>query len=128
LKERLVENPRAYRHAVKELTDYFGGRQVNFTFPFNLIVSGFDRRALLALSRVKYGSTLSYQELANRAGSARAARAAGGACARNPLPLRIPCHRVLKADGTIGGWSGLPGLKEKLLKLEKVIFKSKGSR
>jgi methylated-DNA-[protein]-cysteine S-methyltransferase len=116
---KLEENPTAYRQAVRELNQYFEGKKYDFTFPYMLFAEGFDRKVLDQLLRVKYGQTTTYKKLAGRAGSPRAYRAAGSACARNPLPIRIPCHRVLKSDGRIGGWSGLPGVKEKLLDLEQ---------
>jgi methylated-DNA-[protein]-cysteine S-methyltransferase len=119
LSGKLEENPKAYRQAVKELSEYFEGKKYSFTFPFMLFAEGFDRKVLLELHKIKYGNTVSYKELAKRAGSPRAYRAAGSVCSRNPLPLLIPCHRVVKSDGSLGGWSGLSGVKEKLLSLEK---------
>jgi methylated-DNA-[protein]-cysteine S-methyltransferase len=125
LGRRLEENPSAYRRAVTELTRYFEGKKYSFTFPYMLFAEKFDRKVLQELLKVKYGQTVSYKELARRAGSPRAYRAAGAACARNPLPVLIPCHRVIKADGAVGGWSGLPGVKEKLLNLEQKTLRRK---
>lgn len=119
IKGNFVRNPKVYPLAVRELDAYFKGKLIEFTFPFNLVMAGFREKVLRQLTRVRYGDTVSYKELARRAGSAGASRAAGGACANNPLPIVIPCHRVLRSDGTIGGWSGLPGVKEELLALER---------
>jgi methylated-DNA-[protein]-cysteine S-methyltransferase len=125
---KLEEDPTAYRRAVTELNRYFAGKQYEFTFPYMLFADGFERKILEQLRGVKFGQTVSYKELARRAGSPRAYRAAGAACARNPLPVLIPCHRVVKADGSLGGWSGLPGVKEKLLSFEQVELKKRGSK
>jgi methylated-DNA-[protein]-cysteine S-methyltransferase len=80
---------------------------------------GFRRRVLGELAKVRFGHTLSYGELARRAGKPGAARAVGGVMAKNPLPLVIPCHRVLAAGNGIGGFTGGLGLKRALLALEK---------
>lgn len=125
---RLEENPIAYRQAVTELTRYFAGKQYEFTFPYMLFAGGFQRKVLEQLRKVKFGQTVSYKELARRAGSPRAFRAAGAVCARNPLPVLIPCHRVVKADGSLGGWSGMPGVKEKLLSFEQEEQKKRGRK
>lgn len=79
---------------------------------------GFTRRALEVVSRVPWGSVVTYSEVASDAGAPRGARAAGQAMASNPVPLLVPCHRVVRSDGTIGGWSGAEGWKEWLLELE----------
>lgn len=78
----------------------------------------FTRRALEAVAAIPRGGTACYAEIAARAGRPGAARAAGQALARNPVPLIIPCHRVVRSDGSIGGWSGAPGWKEWLLESE----------
>lgn len=122
LNGELEENPTAYRQAVKELNEYFEGKKYNFTFPFMLFAEGFDRKVLLELIKVKFGQTVTYKDLAERAGSPRAYRATGSVCSGNPLPVLIPCHRVVKSDGSLGGWSGLPGVKEKLLDFEKTTL------
>lgn len=103
LQGSLHENPKAYSQAVRELTRYFEGKLYEFTFPFMLFAEGFNRKVLLELHKVRYGQRISYKELARRAGSPRAFRAVGSACARNPLPVLIPCHRVVNASGGLGG-------------------------
>jgi methylated-DNA-[protein]-cysteine S-methyltransferase len=128
LRGRLEQRPQAYPQAVREIEEYFAGQRTEFAFPVSLFVQGFSGKVLNTLRRVGFGQTVSYKELARRAGSPRAYRAAGGACARNPLPIVIPCHRVTNADGRIGGWSGKPGVKEKLLELESRLLAAKGKK
>ena len=106
--------------AEKELTEYFAGKRRAFSFPWHLERSGFERSCLLALSRVPYGQTVSYGHLAALAGNPRAARAAGNAVHKNPLPILIPCHRVILGDGRLGGFGGDLGIKRKLLALEGI--------
>lgn len=108
----------------QEVLDYFEGREPRFTAKIDLSgVPRFRRKVLEACRKVPYGSTVSYGELARAAGNPRAARAVGSAMAQNPLPLLIPCHRVLRSDGSIGGFSA-PGCvqqKKRMLKLEGVL-------
>jgi len=80
--------------------------------------SGFRRRALEAMAAIPYGRTLTYTELAAAAGNPAAVRAAGSACATNPWPVIVPCHRVLRTDGTLGGYLGGLDMKRGLLALE----------
>jgi len=102
------------RQAGRELAEYFAGQRRAFEVPLDL--SGcppFTRQILEELRKVPYGATLTYGELAARAGCPRAARAVGRAMAANPLPIVIPCHRVVAADGRLGGYSGGEGLPTK---------------
>jgi methylated-DNA-[protein]-cysteine S-methyltransferase len=106
----------------KRIEDYFAGRSVSFgDVPLDLSDQPpFRRSALAALAKVGYGRRVTYGELAAAAGNASAARAAGGACARNPMPLVIPCHRVLSAGGRLGGFSAAGGVsvKRRMLAME----------
>jgi methylated-DNA-[protein]-cysteine S-methyltransferase len=100
--------------AERELTEYFAGRRQTFEVPLDL--SGwppFTEKILEELRKVPYGETLTYGELAARAGCPRAARAVGQVMAANPLPIVIPCHRVVAANGRLGGYSGGAGLPTK---------------
>jgi len=102
------------RQAGRELAEYFAGQRRAFEVPLDL--SGcppFTRQILEELRKVPYGATLTYGELAARVGCPRAARAVGRAMAANPLPIVIPCHRVVAADGRLGGYSGGEGLPTK---------------
>lgn len=102
-----------------QLQRYAAGKPVRFTVPVHLLAgTPFQRRVWSALKRIPYGATRSYKWLAATAGRPRAVRAAGAACGANPVPILIPCHRILRSDGALGGFSaGLPW-KRKLLALE----------
>jgi methylated-DNA-[protein]-cysteine S-methyltransferase len=108
------------RRALKEITEYLGGERREFATPVDWRGwPAFTRQVLETCARVPYGTTVSYGELARRVGSPRAARAVGQALGRNPVPLIVPCHRVVRADGGLGGFGGGPALKGRLLELEK---------
>lgn len=123
-KGNLNESRTAYSKAAQEIKSYLRGHVTEFTFPFSIIMpDGFRKKALEMLARVPYGKTISYQQLAAKAGSPLAHRAAGSACANNPLPIVIPCHRVLKSDGTLGGFGGGLVVKRRLLEIEESTYK-----
>ena len=103
------------------LLDYFDGCEVELDAAIDLVGLGpFHRRVLEATRRIPYGQTTSYGALARRAGSPNAARAVGAAMATNPMPIIIPCHRVLRSDGHLGGFSSHNGVadKRRLLEME----------
>lgn len=108
--------------AAHQLTEYFEGRRREFTVPldYRFARGPFRAEVLRELARVPYGHTTTYGELAARAGNPKAVRAVGGACAHNPLPLLVPCHRVLRADGGLGGYRGGSETKRFLLELEGI--------
>lgn len=120
--EVLRHDPRSMRPYTREIRDYFGGRLKRFTQPVDLVaVNGpFQRKVLKRLARLPYGRLISYGELAARAGSPRAARAVGAAMARNPVPIVIPCHRVVARNG-LGGFGCGVSRKKRLLAHEGVI-------
>jgi methylated-DNA-[protein]-cysteine S-methyltransferase len=106
-------------HAASELKEYFAGERREFTIPLDWSrARGFRRRVLEEMGRIPYGETVTYRELAARAGNSRAARAAGHTCATNPIPIVLPCHRVIGSDGRLHGFTGGIHLKEFLLRLE----------
>jgi methylated-DNA-[protein]-cysteine S-methyltransferase len=112
----------ALLQAAEQLGEYFAGHRQEFQLPFDLKgLPGFTRKILEVLQSIPFGATITYGDLAKRAGFPRAARAVGGAMAANPLPIVIPCHRVVAAAGRIGGYSGGGGLrtKEWLLTFER---------
>ena len=104
----------------RELDAYFDRRLRAFTTPVDLaLVDGFARRVLESTARIPYGAVATYGELAKRAGSPRGGRAAGNALRRNPVPILIPCHRVVPAGGGLGGYGGCEERKAILLSLEE---------
>jgi methylated-DNA-[protein]-cysteine S-methyltransferase len=114
-----VMDPAAVGAALGELAAYFAGRLRTFSTPLDLRGAGsFNAAVWTAARQVPYGETVSYGELAMMAGFPRAARAAGNAMARCPLFPVVPCHRVIHADGSIGGWGADPWVKRWLLDLE----------
>lgn len=111
---------RVLDRAARQLTEYFSGVRRHFELPLALDGGPFHRRAQLAMADIPYGQVLTYGQLAARLGVPRAARAVGQACRRNPLPIVLPCHRVVAADGGIGGYAGGADLKRALLAHEGV--------
>lgn len=105
--------------AVKQLREYFVGQRTEFDLPLVPEGTPFQRSVWKCLSEIPYGETISYAELAKRVGNPKAARAVGSANGKNPLPIVIPCHRVIAADGTLGGFGGGLPTKMKLLGLER---------
>ena len=117
---------RLLKTTAKQLADYCKGQDVRFTTRLDLsLLTPFAQKVLRTLAKVPYGKTITYGELAKRAGSEKAARAVGSVLARNPLPIVVPCHRVLASDGSLGGFSAPGGVKfkSKLLNLEKMASK-----
>jgi methylated-DNA-[protein]-cysteine S-methyltransferase len=117
---RILESPKRLDEERRELEDYFEGRRQEFNVPvdWSLTSPGFRSRALHAVARIPYGKTKTYAEVAKAAGNSRAFRAAGTACGRNPVPLIVPCHRVVQSGGGIGNYGGGPEMKRALLDLE----------
>ena len=116
---RVLVAPRRTDPVRAQLDEYFGERRHAFDLPIDwTLVHGFNRSVLLATADIPYGDVASYGEVAAAAGSPRAARAAGNALAANPIPIVVPCHRVLHADGGIGGYTGGLETKRYLLRLE----------
>jgi methylated-DNA-[protein]-cysteine S-methyltransferase len=116
---RVLEAPARLDPAARELDEYFAGRRRAFDLPLDRRLStGFRGAVLRQLSEIDYGATATYGAIARRAGNPKAVRAVGTACATNPLPLVVPCHRVVRADGTLGGYLGGAEAKRMLLALE----------
>lgn len=116
---RVLEAPRRLESATRELDEYFAGRRTAFDLRLDLrLAHGFRRDVLSRLTAIGYGSTASYAAVAATAGHAGAARAVGSACRTNPLPIVVPCHRVLRSDGTVGDYVGGTDAKRALLALE----------
>ena len=107
-----------FREAKRQLEAYFAGQRQAFSLPLNPDGTAFQRRVWQSLCDIPYGRVISYRELAAQVGSPRAFQAVGQANGRNPLPILIPCHRVIAADGTLGGYSSGVERKRFLLRLE----------
>lgn len=118
---RVVEAPAQLDEVRRELDLYFDGKLESFGLPLDWRLShGFRLKVLRAIARIPYGQTRNYTEMATRAGNERAVRAAGSACGSNPIPLVVPCHRVLRSSGALGGYAGGLPMKEALLELEGI--------
>lgn len=113
------EDPAAFAEVRRQLAEYFAGRRTAFDLPLAPAGTPFQLRVWEELRRVPAGTTVSYGELAARAGRPGAARAVGGALNRNPIGIVVPCHRVVGADGTLTGYAGGLGRKQVLLDLER---------
>ena len=104
------------KNALNQLREYFNKKRTTFSVPLDLQMPPFYEKALMEVAKIPYGKTVSYQEIARRAGNVKAARAAGSANANNPIAIFIPCHRILASDGTLGGYGG--GIDKKMILLE----------
>ncbi len=105
--------------AVRQLREYFAGTRTGFDLPLAPQGTEFQRSVWRQLQEIPYGATISYGELARRVGNPKASRAVGSANGKNPLPIVIPCHRVIAGDGTLGGFGGGLPMKQTLLALEQ---------
>ncbi len=116
---RILRSPRRTDAAARQLDEYFAGRRRRFELPVDLqLVRGFRLAVISHLQQIPYGRTESYAAVARAAGNPAAVRAAGSACARNPVPVVVPCHRVVRSDGTIGQYGGGSDMKAALLEME----------
>ena len=116
---RILRAPARLDAVARELEEYFAGTRTRFDVPLDFrLATGFRRVVLAHLPEIGYGETAGYASVARAAGNPRAARAVGTACATNPLPVIVPCHRVVRSDGAVGGYVGGSEAKSTLLKLE----------
>ena len=113
--KKVGESP-TLTEASKQIDEYFNGSRKLFEIPFKLNVPPFYRKVLLEVQKVNYGDVASYGKIAQMAGNNKAARVVGTANAKNPLPIIIPCHRIISSNGNVGGYSG--GLDRKLFLLD----------
>jgi methylated-DNA-[protein]-cysteine S-methyltransferase len=122
LSPAIVEAPAALDVVRRELDEYFAGSRRDFAIELDwgLVRSPFTQRVLRACSRIPFGATSSYREMADAAGSPRAFRAAGNALGSNPIPIVVPCHRVLASGGGLGGYTGGLDTKRALLGIEGI--------
>lgn len=118
---RILEAPAKLEGVRRELDEYFDGRRRRFEMDLDwTLTSGFVRRVLKATARIPFGALSSYRDVATKAGNLRAVRAAGNALGRNPIPIVVPCHRVVRTGGGLGGYTGGLDRKRFLLALEGV--------
>jgi methylated-DNA-[protein]-cysteine S-methyltransferase len=118
---RVLETTAPFEQTRRQLDLYFAGELTDFDLPLDWQLSkDFRRRVLRQIARIPYGQTRTYTQMAKGAGNERAVRAAGSACGSNPIPLVVPCHRVLRTSGALGGYGGGLPMKEGLLQLEGV--------
>jgi methylated-DNA-[protein]-cysteine S-methyltransferase len=120
LSPRVLAAPRRVDPIRRELDEYFEGRRREFDQPvdWRLVHGGFFEAILRATAGLDYGETVSYREIAERAGNVKAVRAAGNGLGSNPIPIVVPCHRVVATGGGLGGYTGGVERKQQLLRLE----------
>ena len=116
--DRADEHP-ILLQAQRELEEYFAGRRRHFSVPLSMHAGEFRMKVWNALREIPYGECASYGEIARRCGNANAARAVGMACNKNPIPILVPCHRVLGAGGKLTGYAGGLEIKRILLEIER---------
>jgi methylated-DNA-[protein]-cysteine S-methyltransferase len=122
LSPRVLEAPRYFDAIRRELDEYFEGKRTRFDLPLDWsLTGGFGRRVLRETAQIPYGKVSTYRDIAAAAGNPRASRAAGNALGANPIPIVVPCHRVLRSGGALGGYGGGPELKKFLLELEGAV-------
>lgn len=119
---RVLRAPVRLEAAVRGLTDYFAGRTRTVDVPLDLrLLGGYRREVVTSLPQIAYGQVATYGQVAELTGRPRAVRAVGSACATNPLPLLLPCHRVIRSDGSEGEYRGGRAAKHALLDLEQRV-------
>ncbi len=122
MSQRILEAPRATDDVRRELEEYFDGKRKRFTVRVDMSpLHGFRRKVLEQTARIPFGQVSTYAEVAVAAGSPRGMRAAGNALGSNPVPIVVPCHRVLRSGGGLGGYTGGLDRKVTLLTLEGVL-------
>ena len=119
-KENCMDDAPILMQAQRELEEYFAGRRRTFSVPLSMRGTAFQMRVWRVLCTIGYGETMTYGAVAACAGNARAARAVGMTCNKNPIPIIVPCHRVVGAGGNLTGYAGGLDVKQILLKLEGV--------
>jgi methylated-DNA-[protein]-cysteine S-methyltransferase len=113
--------PEGVARVTRQLEEYFGGKRDRFDLPLDFSgVSPFTKSVLTATAAVPFGHLATYRDIATKIGAPGATRAVGNALGRNPIPVIVPCHRIVRSDHTLGGYTGGPGIKERLLDIEGV--------
>jgi methylated-DNA-[protein]-cysteine S-methyltransferase len=114
-----TRDPEAVADLARRMQAYFQGERIEFADALDIKGTGFQLRVWTATRGIPYGQTVSYRDVAVQSGSPRAARASGQALGANPVPIIVPCHRVLSSDGTLGGFGGGLDMKTRLLEMER---------
>lgn len=122
------EEPETFIQLRLQLKEYFEGKRTVFDLPLAPEGTPFQKKVLKAMYQVPYGTTVSYSDLAAMAGNPKAVRATASVCPKNPIFIIIPCHRIIKKDGTIGQYASGKEIKERLLNLEKSVIKNSGEK
>ncbi len=117
--ENINENTSGFEEIITQLTQYFDGKRKRFTIKTRINMSPFYEKVLAEVAKVPYGKTASYCQIAQKLNNPKAARAVGSANAHNPLPIIIPCHRIVTNNGKLGGYGGGIKMKKYLLEFEK---------
>jgi len=119
---RHAPNAQPFAQCERQLAEYFAGKRQRFDLPLAAAGTEFQKRIWSGIARIAYGRTITYGELAARAGAAGSARAAGAATGRNPIAIVVPCHRVVGSDGSLTGYAGGLARKTRLLEIEGVLL------
>ena len=117
--ENIIEDKSGFEDVINQLGEYFDSKRMYFKIKTKVKLSPFYKKALAEVAKVPYGVTASYSHIAQKLNNPKAVRAVGSANARNPLPIIIPCHRIIANNGKLGGYGGGLKMKEYLLKFEK---------
>jgi O-6-methylguanine DNA methyltransferase len=118
----IIEDKSGFEDVINQLGEYFDGKRKYFKIKTKMKISPFYKKALAEVAKVPYGETASYSQIAHRLNNPKAARAVGSANARNPLPIIIPCHRIITNNSKLGGYAGGLKMKKYLLEFEKENF------
>jgi O-6-methylguanine DNA methyltransferase len=122
---KIIQNDAHFEPLMQQLNEYFDGKRTQFNWELDISTgTEFQQIVWQALKKIPYGKSLSYGELARKIGKPKASRAVGNACGKNPIPILIPCHRVLGSQDNLGGFSAGLKLKKTLLSIEKIPFKN----
>ena len=119
--EKIIEDADSLSVEINQLQQYFDGKRSEFTFSFDLRTTPFRNKALEKVAKIPFGKTASYKDIAVQINNKKAVRAVGSANAWNPIPIVIPCHRVIAHDGSLGGYGGGLTMKKWLLKHENCL-------
>ena len=117
--DNIIKNKSGFEDTIVQLTEYFGDKRKYFNIKTKIEMSPFYKKVLEEVSKVPYGETNSYEQIAQKLNNSKATRAVGTANARNPLPIIIPCHRIITKNGKLGGYAGGLKMKKYLLEFER---------